>query len=156
MAVAIAAMIALGLVLDLVVGLPRYVSLLSSSLGVVLIAGALYLEGRATYVLWTLGGGTPNPVEPPKHLVTEGPYRFSRNPLYVARLLFLWGASLYLGSVGVLSVSILLLSALHFVLLPREEGRLEKRFGDSYNDYRRDVPRWIAVTGTNRRRVDRE
>ena len=148
-------MIALGLLVDLIVGLPRYSSLLSNSFGAVLIAGGLYLEGRATYVLWTLGGGTPNPAEPPKRLVTEGPYRFSRNPLYIARLLFLWGASLGLGSVGVLSASLLLVLGLHFVLLPREEGRLETRFGDSYDEYRRQVPRWLPVTVSRRRRVGR-
>jgi len=141
----IAAIVVLGLALDLVFSLPRFSSLFLTWLGGALMVIAILLEGRATYGLWTFGAGTPNPAAPPTHLVTKGPYRYSRNPLYVARLLFLWGASLVLGSPGVLTLSVLLLFALHFVVVPREEGRLAQRFGGSYDEYRRSVPRWIGV-----------
>ena len=147
-------MIALGVLFDLALGLPRLTAPDQVPIGVGLIALALYLESRATFVLWTLGAGTPNPADPPKRLVTEGPYRFSRNPLYVARLLLLWGSALYLGSLGVFLISLILILALHFVLVPREELRLEKRFGGSYVEYRIRVPRWIAIRSRSLSRRD--
>ena len=147
-----ATMVALGLILDWVLALPRYPSPVFLSLAAILIGGALFIEARGTYVLWTVGLGTPNPIEPPKQLVTEGPYRFSRNPLYVARVLALFGVALALGSLGVLFISFFLALGVQLVLLPREERRLSERFGQTYEAYRRRVPKWFSVSASRRRR----
>ena len=116
--------------------------------GSVPVCFGIYLEVYATLSLWNYGGGTPHPKDPPRRLVTQGPYRFSRNPLYLARLLILFGLSVVLQSLGVLLVTLLLFLLVVVVILPREERRLETRFGEAYVEYRNRVARWI---GPNRR-----
>jgi len=79
-----------------------------------------------------------------RHLVTEGPYAWSRNPMYVAELaLWLGWASLF-GSLPVLAGGLALWGAMSFVALPWEERVLEEGFGESYVEYRRKVPRWVG------------
>jgi protein-S-isoprenylcysteine O-methyltransferase Ste14 len=114
-------------------------------LGIVPVSLGTLLEMVATRRLWRFGGGTPNPVDPPKQLVTEGPYRRSRNPLYLARLLILTGLAILLSSLGLAVLTAALFLFLEFVLVPREEGRLVVRYGAKYNDYRETVARWIAI-----------
>lgn len=142
-ALALIAIALLGMALDIVLmpprGFPTYLQLC----GIALLAIGLYLEVRATYVLWMHGLGTPHPASPPSQLVDRGPYRFSRNPLYVARLLVLTGMGLSLSSIGILVMVFLLAVILEFVIIPREEGRLGARFGGAYREYHRRVPRWF-------------
>lgn len=114
--------------------------------GLTLFAASLYLEIRATHMLWTQGGGTPNPVDPPRSLVRAGPYRFTRNPLYIARLGVLLGVALVFGSPGIMASAGLLFALLHTVLLPREETRLRRRFGEAYLEYTMKVPRWVSLS----------
>lgn len=79
----------------------------------------------------------------PTGLVTGGPYRFSRNPIYVADLMILAGWALVLGTVA----GLLLLIPLFWVLETRfvrpEEARLSSAFGEDYEAYRRRVRRWL-------------
>ncbi len=81
--------------------------------------------------------------EPQKHLLTTGPYRFSRNPLYVGGNVFIFlGAALVLGS-----PSALIATALHLPLVDsfirREERQLERDFGDEFREYKSRVRRWV-------------
>lgn len=134
-----------GLGLDFVAGIPSLPNGILRVGGIFLLVSGLYLETRGIYVLWTYGGGTPNPADPPRRLVTEGPYRFSRNPLYLARLTMLSGASLYLGSPGILALTLGLFLGIQFFIIPGEERRLEERFGEEYVEYRFRVPRWVLL-----------
>ena len=78
----------------------------------------------------------------PKLLLTGGPYRFSRHPMYLAELaLWLGWAELY-GSVSVLLAFVVLNLAVNR-LAPREERALEERFGETYREYKASVPRWL-------------
>ena len=140
---ALTAIALLGIVLDIVSMPPRGFPFYLRLSGIGLVAVGLYLEARATFVLWMHGLGTPHPANPPSKLVDRGPYRFSRNPLYVARLLILTGIGLSLSSLGALFMVLLLAATLEFVLVPREEGRLAARFGHAYWEYQRRVPRWF-------------
>ncbi len=135
----------LGIAIDVVLRLPRLPTEHGRPAGIGLIVIGIALEALSIRALWYHGKGTPNPRDPPRRLVTVGPYRFSRNPLYVARLATLLGLSLFFSSVGILTLSILLFVGLHLVVLPREEERLEGRFGRSYIDYKSKVPRWIPL-----------
>jgi len=140
---ALTAIALLGGGLDILSMPPRIFPSYLPLLGIGLIAIGLYLEVRATFVLWRHGLGTPNPASPPSRLVDCGPYRFSRNPLYVARLLVLSGLGVSLSSPGILIMVLLLSLLLQFVVIPPEERRLNARFGDAYSEYQTRVPRWF-------------
>ena len=85
------------------------------------------------------------PVEPghvPSALVTSGPYRFTRNPLYLGQLLFLLGLGLaaFPWLLPGAAVQALLLDRL---VIPSEEARIAARFGEAFEAYRARVRRWI-------------
>jgi protein-S-isoprenylcysteine O-methyltransferase Ste14 len=80
----------------------------------------------------------------PPHLVVAGPYRISRNPMYVSGL-FVWlGWTVFYGSPAVFVALVLLWSVFAFRVIPREERQLEALFGDDYFEYKRSVRRWIG------------
>jgi protein-S-isoprenylcysteine O-methyltransferase Ste14 len=76
-------------------------------------------------------------------LVTSGPFRFSRNPIYVGLLLVALAFAVALDSAWQLVVALLLLLLLHFGVVLREERFLAAEFGDAYRDYARRVRRWL-------------
>jgi protein-S-isoprenylcysteine O-methyltransferase Ste14 len=80
----------------------------------------------------------------PPHLVTDGPYRFSRNPMYVSAFLVWLGWAIFYGSPTVLVGLGLLWSLFAFRVIPREERQLEALFGDEFRDYKRSVRRWAG------------
>ena len=88
------------------------------------------------------GSGTPAPVAPTAHLVVGGLYRYVRNPMYLAVEAIILGQALVLGKLSLLWYGVIVMSA--FVLFVRgyEEPALTRRFGASYEAYRRAVPSW--------------
>lgn len=78
----------------------------------------------------------------PESLITKGPYRFSRNPMYVCEQAVLLGWAVYFGSPDVLAGMSGLGGAMRYAVT-REERTLEDRFGDAWRDYASRVPRWI-------------
>lgn len=86
------------------------------------------------------------PLEPfstPTELLTSGPFRFSRNPLYVALALTLIALGVFLDSAWVLASVLVLILALNHFIIPIEEARLRKIFGGQYTAYSDRVRRWI-------------
>jgi protein-S-isoprenylcysteine O-methyltransferase Ste14 len=80
---------------------------------------------------------------PQKRLITTGPYRFSRNPLYLGGNGFIFaGAALFLGSPGGLILTAAAVVAAE-VMIRREEKQLEHDFGEEWLRYRRQVRRWL-------------
>jgi protein-S-isoprenylcysteine O-methyltransferase Ste14 len=89
-----------------------------------------------------LGGGGPGMKTMPQHLVTGGPYAYTRNPMYLGHLIFLAGLALTLRSE--LAAVIALASAVFFhVRVRRDEKRLRDSFGEPYAQYCARVKRWI-------------
>jgi len=84
-----------------------------------------------------------NPFKPTTALVTSGPYRFSRNPIYLATTLLYIGAALSFRIITALVIVPFALILLEFGVIRREERYLERKFGDQYRDYRSHVRRWI-------------
>jgi protein-S-isoprenylcysteine O-methyltransferase Ste14 len=80
----------------------------------------------------------------PPHLVIAGPYRISRNPMYVSGLFVWFGWTIYYGSPTVFVALMLLWSVFTFRVIPHEEQQLEALFGDDYLEYKRSVRRWIG------------
>jgi protein-S-isoprenylcysteine O-methyltransferase Ste14 len=90
-----------------------------------------------------VGEGTLAPWDPPRNLVARGVYRYVRNPMISGVIFILLGEAILLGSLPVL-VWFLIGFAVNAIYIPLiEEKRLERRFGDEYLAYKRNVPRWI-------------
>jgi protein-S-isoprenylcysteine O-methyltransferase Ste14 len=88
-------------------------------------------------------GTTVRPDRATAHLVTDGPFSFTRNPLYLAGTMLLLGIGLVSGIVWFLLLAILAAFALQKLAIEREERHLQARFGDRYLDYARRIRRWI-------------
>jgi protein-S-isoprenylcysteine O-methyltransferase Ste14 len=88
------------------------------------------------------GGGGPGIDNPPTRIVTEGPYRLTRNPMYLAHIVFMLGLALTLRSW--VALIILIARAIWFHRrVVADEARLATRFGPEYTDYTRRVKRWV-------------
>jgi protein-S-isoprenylcysteine O-methyltransferase Ste14 len=83
-------------------------------------------------------------IQAPSSLLVRGPYRFSRNPIYIAYLGIWLGWAIFFGSISVLVVWLLWCLVAIFNLVPREERDLEAAFGESYLQYKNRVPRWFG------------
>jgi len=80
----------------------------------------------------------------PTYLLTRGPYKFSRNPMYIAELALWLGWAILYGSIIVFVGFIIMGPAMNSRVIAREERDLEARFGDSYREYKSKVPRWLG------------
>ena len=100
----------------------------------------------AAIVHFGKAGTTPNPLDPSKasHLVTEGIFRVSRNPMYLGLLLLLIGWAVWLGSASPWLVPPLFVVVITLVQIIPEEQALSRNFGEQYALYRRSVARWIG------------
>ncbi|MGH7589171.1 MAG: methyltransferase family protein [Gemmatimonadota bacterium] len=105
------------------------------------IGAALALTCVATFVV--RGRGTPAPFDAPREFVASGPYRWVRNPMYIGGFLLLAGYALCAISVAALLVAFGMLGAAHLFAVLYEEPALRRRFGASYEEYRRTTPRWL-------------
>jgi protein-S-isoprenylcysteine O-methyltransferase Ste14 len=111
-------------------------------------AGAVIAIGVGLYLwcLWVfavVGRGTPGPWDPPRRLVAVGPYRWLRNPVYLAGMLIVLGQAWLFGSAALLLYAVVLAVAFHLLVIGYEEPRLRGQFGEQYETYRRTVSRWI-------------
>jgi protein-S-isoprenylcysteine O-methyltransferase Ste14 len=80
----------------------------------------------------------------PRFLLLHGPYKISRNPLYISDVTILLGWALFYGSLAVFLAGLAFAAFLAFVLVPSEERQLLDRFGNEYLTYKNSVPRWVG------------
>ncbi|MGH9890670.1 MAG: methyltransferase family protein [bacterium] len=104
------------------------------------LGGALAFWGQRTM---RRAGTNVSPSLPTTALVTDGPFRFSRNPLYVALTVLYLGLTLAVNTLWALPVLVPLVATMHYGVIKREEQYLEAKFGDSYRSYRAAVRRWL-------------
>ena len=122
--------------------LPFLPRLLAALLGSVLVVVAVVVFAYAIRQFQT--ASTPVPGNKPTTvLVRTGPYRCSRNPIYVAFSLFQLGIASWVNSVWLIATLIAAVALMAAVVIPREERYLERRFGADYLDYKRSVRRWL-------------
>lgn len=76
-------------------------------------------------------------------IVRTGPYRFSRNPIYLAFILLVLGLSVWLNSLWLLAMLVPAVGVIAIVVIPREERFLERNFHDQYLSYKARVRRWL-------------
>lgn len=89
------------------------------------------------------GLGTPAPVFPTKHLVVSGLYRYVRNPMYVGVVAAILGQALLFASPQLLIYGAIIWAAFTAFVQGYEEPTLLETFGDEYETFRKNVPRWI-------------
>jgi protein-S-isoprenylcysteine O-methyltransferase Ste14 len=112
------------------------------SLGGGLIVAALVLLAAAAQRFWA--AGTPVPArKPTTAIVRTGPYRFSRNPIYLAFSLLQLGIAVWLNSWWLVATLAAAVALVHYIVIQREEQYLEARFGAEYRDYKVAVRRWM-------------
>lgn len=102
-------------------------------------------------VLWCIvdfalnGQGTLAPIDPPRQLVMRGLYRYVRNPMYLGVATILLGEALLFASSSLLWNALGFLISTHCFVVFYEEPDLSRRFGESYDMYRRKVHRWLPA-----------
>jgi protein-S-isoprenylcysteine O-methyltransferase Ste14 len=134
--------ILLGLVLHFVwpVRMGSHPANVPLGIAAVLIAIALFIYAVRTF----RSAGTPVPGNrPTTTIVRRGPYRWSRNPIYLAFSLFQLGVAFCVNSVWLVVTLIPAVTLMSLVVIPREERYLESRFGSDYLTYRASVRRWV-------------
>jgi len=108
--------------------------------GVILVSLAFGVPGRAAFAR---AGTEVNPFRPSTALVTSGPYRFSRNPMYVGVTGLLVGLALITRIGWLLILLVPVLGVMHRGVVRREERYLGRKFGSEYDAYRSRVRRYL-------------
>jgi len=111
-------------------------------IGLMVMAGGLALDLLAMRTL-AAGRTTIWPNRRSDHLVTAGPYRLTRNPIYVGNTALMVGAGLAFGILWFPLLAIVAAYLTQKLAIEREEAHLEAHFGKHYRDYRKTVRRWL-------------
>lgn len=111
--------------------------------GGLIVAGAVLGLGFWSVVLFRRSGQNENPWKPTPRIVNRGPFRISRNPMYLQMLLICLGVAVIFMNGWLLALTPLCGWVLQqFAILP-EEAYLERKFGETYRAYKRRVRRWL-------------
>lgn len=86
---------------------------------------------------------TVKPFEKSDSLIEEGPFVFSRNPMYLGMVIILLGAAVILGSIMPFIITVVFFILIRVMFIPREEIALEDTFGQSFIEYKKRVRRWL-------------
>ena len=136
------ASIGIGAMLEFIWPLPFLPHALAAPLGILLVVAAVILFVGSVGKF--RAAGTPVPGnKATTAIVRSGPYRFSRNPIYLAFSVLQVGIALWVGSLWLLITLVPALALMSFLVIPREERYLEARFPSEYIPYKSSVRRWI-------------
>jgi protein-S-isoprenylcysteine O-methyltransferase Ste14 len=119
--------------------------LLCIGLGAALLAACIVEFARS-------GRGTLSPVDPPRHLVVKGLYRYVRNPMYLSVTTIVLGEWLLTRSSAIAIYWAIWFAVVNLFVMAYEEPYLRGQFGDSYDAYTRRVGRWIPTLRSDRHR----
>jgi protein-S-isoprenylcysteine O-methyltransferase Ste14 len=86
---------------------------------------------------------TVKPFNDPKVLLTSGPFRISRHPMYLGMTSILLGAAIFLGTIITFLFPIIFVILMELLFIPFEEKNLDRIFSLEYSDYKKNVRRWI-------------
>lgn len=116
----------------------RWIAAVPSALGFAVALRCIWDFGRT-------GHGTPAPIAPPKRLVVVGFYRYVRNPMYVGFIVGWVGLWVIFGRANLVAIVIAAIVVVGVALFVRlyEEPTLRRMFGADYEEYCRNVPRWV-------------
>ena len=128
--------------IDYLFGADAFHSLFSVIAGLLLMSIGFLIRVWATYLFYQARMKVVS-LEPQTNLITSGPFRYSRNPLYVGGNLFIFlGADLVLGTTAGIALTAANLIAVD-LMIRREEKQLARNFGEEWTRYRHQVPRWF-------------
>jgi len=113
-----------------------------AAIAVIAVGIAIYLY-TAFWGFALIGGGTPAPIAPTKILVVRGLHRYVRNPMYLGVALVIAGQAWLFHSRHIAIYLVCFWLIAHFFVLFYEEPTLRRQFGEEYERYREQVPRWI-------------
>jgi protein-S-isoprenylcysteine O-methyltransferase Ste14 len=111
-------------------------------LGAAVFVLALALFTWAVVTVTRAGSNVPTN-RPSTTIVASGPYRFTRNPIYLGMFLALIGLAIAFNILWLLLMLLPLALVIRYGVVAREEAYLERKFGDLYRDYRSRVRRWL-------------
>jgi protein-S-isoprenylcysteine O-methyltransferase Ste14 len=132
-----------GLALNWLVPLPFLpADLPAGSLGAMVFVLALALVAWAIVTITRAGSNVPTHL-PTTTIVDRGPYRFTRNPIYLGMFLGLVGLAMAFDNLWLLMMLLPFALAIRYGVVAREEAYLERKFGDVYRGYRSRVRRWM-------------
>jgi protein-S-isoprenylcysteine O-methyltransferase Ste14 len=134
--------LALGLLLHLIYPVNLLPVLLARKAGTLILIASVWLALSAEAAM-NRAGTNVRPDRPTLALVTDGPFRFTRNPLYLAAIGIYVGIALLVATLWPLVLLIPLLVVLAKGVIAREERYLEGKFGDTYRNYKSRVRRWL-------------
>jgi protein-S-isoprenylcysteine O-methyltransferase Ste14 len=106
----------------------------------VLLLGLVALPALRQFIR---AGTHPEPWKPTTALVTDGPYRFSRNPMYLGFTFIYLGVACWVNTAWPVVLLPLVLLVMQYGVILREEAYLERKFGEEYRAFRRRVRRWL-------------
>ena len=112
------------------------------------IVGIALIVGAAALGIWgekalKRAGTNVNPMQPTLAIVSDGPYRFTRNPMYVGLILAYLGEAGLLRQIWPVILSPLVVVYVNWIVIPLEESKLREVFGEQYDLYRKKVRRWL-------------
>jgi len=123
--------------------LPAYRNYICQIIGLLLVLTGISVILYCLKLFVRIEKGIPVPTEQPKQLVTQGLYKFTRNPMYLGAFLILFGEFLLFGRLLLFFYFLISIPAFHFNVIYREEPELKRRFGKKYIQYTEKVPRWL-------------
>jgi protein-S-isoprenylcysteine O-methyltransferase Ste14 len=131
-----------GIVVHIVWPLPFLPPGLAIPVGSSLVVVAIALFSCSVRELWV--AGTPVPASKPTTVIVRtGPYRFSRNPIYLAFSALHLGIAIWVNSPWLVATLMVAVAVMAIVVIPREERYLEGRFGTEYLNYKASARRWL-------------
>jgi len=132
-----------GLAINWLMPLPFVPAAVSAGwLGAIVFALALALVAWAIAIITRAGSNVPTNL-PTTSIVDTGPYRFTRNPIYLSMVLGLIGLAIAFNSLWLLLTLVPFALVIRYGVVAREEAYLERKFGDVYRGYRARVRRWL-------------
>ena len=111
-------------------------------LGILVMALGLAIQSQAAKLFREVGASFSLEGDS-SSLVTSGPFRHSRNPIYLGMLLWLFGLAILLGSLSAFVFPAFVFLLANFVLIPMEERSMHEKFGEAYLEYKSRVRRWF-------------
>ncbi len=125
--------------LGLLNGLPQNILLV---IGLPVVAGSLWLN-VAGVLAFRRADTNINPRKPALNVVRSGPFRFTRNPMYLGMILFVAGLGIAVSTIWGVILACLLWAAFHWGVVLREEDYLKAKFGTDYEDLLSSTRRWF-------------